>query len=452
MVSREGSDFGSRRHTLTTALGLALPLCLAGAAFAEPLDAFSLRLAQAAPGADSSALKARDKERELEAARAEQQRSAEAESRLRREIEAIGNTRRDLNQQLIDTASRIQSGEARLSAVEGRLQSLDEAEQNIRKSLASRQGAIAEVLAALQRIGRRPLPALLVRPEDALQSVRSAMVLGAVVPELRGEAESLNGDLAELLRVRQDINGEREQLQREVAASTEQRQKMGLLVEERQKRQAEVETALDAEQQRAAQLVRQVDNLKELIAKLDQGRSAPAASAGAPEDGASGDLKTRLAALKDPGRLAPAIAFSAAKGLLPLPVSGIRVRDYGAPDGLGGVLKGITIATRAGAQVTAPCDGTVMYSGTFRSYGQLLILNAGGGYHVLLAGMERISVSLGQFVLTGEPVALMGGGSRVATALSTGSSQPVLYIEFRKDGAPIDPSPWWASEGEKVRG
>jgi septal ring factor EnvC (AmiA/AmiB activator) len=66
--------------------------------------------------------------------------------------------------------------------------------------------------------------------------------------------------------------------------------------------------------------------------------------------------------------------------------------------------------------------------------------------------MERISVSLGQFVLTGEPVALMGGGSRVATALSTGSSQPVLYVEFRKDGAPIDPSPWWASEGEKVRG
>jgi septal ring factor EnvC (AmiA/AmiB activator) len=228
---------------------------------------------------------------------------------------------------------------------------------------------------------------------------------------------------------------------------------MALLVDERQKRQAEVETALDAEQQRAAQLVRQVDNLKELIAKLDQGRTAPAASsAGAPGDGGPADAKARLAALKDPGRLAPAIAFSAAKGLLPLPVNGIKVRDYGAPDGLGGILKGITIATRAGAQVTAPCDGTVMYSGAFRSYGQLLILNAGGGYHVLLAGMERISVSLGQFVLTGEPVALMGGGSRVATALSTGSSQPVLYVEFRKDGTPIDPSPWWASEGEKVRG
>jgi septal ring factor EnvC (AmiA/AmiB activator) len=94
-----------------------------------------------------------------------------------------------------------------------------------------------------------------------------------------------------------------------------------------------------------------------------------------------------------------------------------------------------------------------VYAGTFRSYGQLLILNAGGGYHVLLAGMDRISVDIGQFVLTGEPVAVMGSGSKVAAILATGSSQPVLYVEFRKDGTPVDPSPWWAtSEGEKARG
>jgi septal ring factor EnvC (AmiA/AmiB activator) len=110
------------------------------------------------------------------------------------------------------------------------------------------------------------------------------------------------------------------------------------------------------------------------------------------------------------------------------------------------------MASRAGAQVTAPCDGWVVYAGPFRSYGQLLILNAGGGYHVLLAGMERISVDLGQFVLTGEPVAVMGGGPQSAAAVATGSSQPVLYIEFRKDGSPVDPSPWWASDSEKVRG
>ena len=121
---------------------------------------------------------------------------------------------------------------------------------------------------------------------------------------------------------------------------------------------------------------------------------------------------------------------------------------------LGGTQKGLSIAARAGAQITSPCDGWVVYAGPFRSYGQLLILNAGGGYHVLLAGMERTSVDLGQFVLTGEPVAVMGGGSHgIRGRQRPGLKQPVLYVEFRKDGTPIDPSPWWATtEGEKVRG
>jgi septal ring factor EnvC (AmiA/AmiB activator) len=129
------------------------------------------------------------------------------------------------------------------------------------------------------------------------------------------------------------------------------------------------------------------------------------------------------------------------------------LKEFGAPDGLGGLEKGISMATRAGAQITAPADGWVVFAGSFRSYGQLLILNVGSGYHVLLAGMDRISVDLGQFVLTGEPVAVMGNSSHIAAILATGSSQPVLYIEFRKDGIPVDPGPWWAAgEGEKVRG
>ena len=72
---------------------------------------------------------------------------------------------------------------------------------------------------------------------------------------------------------------------------------------------------------------------------------------------------------------------------------------------------------------------------------------------VLLAGMERISVDSGQFVVTGEPVAVMGGGAQSAVAKAGGANQPVLYVEFRKDGKPVDPGPWWAvNEGQKVRG
>ena len=150
--------------------------------------------------------------------------------------------------------------------------------------------------------------------------------------------------------------------------------------------------------------------------------------------------------------MAPAIAFASLRGQLPIPVNGAKLKEFGAPDGNGGSEKGLSIATSGGAQITAPADGWVVYAGPFRSYGQLLILNAGGGYHVLLAGMERISVDLGQFVLAGEPVAVMGTASHIAAILATGSSQPVFYVEFRKDGIPIDPSPWWAQQVEKVRG
>ena len=211
-----------------------------------------------------------------------------------------------------------------------------------------------------------------------------------------------------------------------------------------------------AERQRAVTLAQQVDSLQGLIAKMELDlQSAAKAAATAELKGTPAALngKPDLGALKDSGRLSPAIAFASAKKLLPLPVNGTRIRNFGGSDGNGGQEKGISIATRPSAQVTTPCDGWVVYAGPFRSYGQLLILNAGGGYHVLIAGMERISVNIGQFVLTGEPVAIMGSQSQIASILAAPSSQPVLYIEFRKDGAPIDSGPWWAaSEGEKVRG
>jgi septal ring factor EnvC (AmiA/AmiB activator) len=174
----------------------------------------------------------------------------------------------------------------------------------------------------------------------------------------------------------------------------------------------------------------------------------------APAPDQKGASRPAFAALNDPGRMAPAIAFAASRGVVPIPVNGVKIRDFGTSDGLGGTERGISIATRPGAQVTSPCDGWVVYAGPFRSYGQLLILNAGGGYHVVLAGMDRISVGIGQFVLTGEPVAVMGSGTaQVAAASSIGTSQPVLYVEFRKDGTPVDSGPWWAKkESEKVRG
>jgi septal ring factor EnvC (AmiA/AmiB activator) len=423
------------RSALAAWLGLALPFALAGAQD-KPAPATPASLEQ--------------RDQELKDARDAQHKSADTEAALKREIEEIGADRRKLNQDLIDTAARSRDLEAKVAGTEARLKPLDDNERSIRKSLDGRRAVIGEVLAALQRIGHRPPPALISSPEDALQTVRTAMLLGAVLPEMRQQVDALASDLTELVNVRKKITQERDQLQTQVASLDTERTRMTALIDERQRQQADREKALEGERARAGDLAKQVDNLKDLIAKLEQGLD-PAIRAA--REAARSDSRPELSAFRDPGRLAPSVAFASLRGHVPIPVNGVKIKEFGAPDGLGGSEKGLSVATRIGAQVTAPSDGWVVYAGPFRSYGQLLILNAGGGYHILLAGMERISVDLGQFVLAGEPVAVMGSGSHIASILATGSSQPVLYVEFRKDGIPVDPGPWWASgEGEKVRG
>jgi len=420
------------------------------AAIAASLAALSMglpALAQtSAPSGATPAEALKQRNRELELLRGAQKQSAETTEKLQHEINTLGEDRRKLSAALVETAGRVRLVEDRIAAAEARLQPMDDNERALRASLESRRGVIAEVLAALQRIGRRPPPALLVRPEDALESLRAAMLLGAVLPDMRGQAEALATDLTNLARLRADISAERTKLTADLAALSEERLRMSALITERQKRQTAVGTALDAERQRATQLGRQIDNLRDLISKLEQEAAArpprPLVRRSDEQDTAG------------PSGLSPAVAFASAKGLLPLPVNGVKTKGFGAPDGVGGTEKGITIVTRPGAQVTAPCDGWVVYAAPYRSYGQLLILNAGSGYHVLVAGMDRISVDVGQFVLTGEPVAVMGEGATGMAAVLAGPRPPALYVEFRKDGVPVDPAPWWATNDndKKVRG
>jgi murein hydrolase activator len=446
------TNFGIGTLVLGSTLAFLLPigaqLALVSAAAAQSPPRSS---ADQAPKPDD-AIKQRDQE--LDTALARQRDSVEAQAKLRSEIEALSQDRRKFNAQLIDTAALVRDVETSINATQVRLDGLNAQEQALQKSLDARRAVIVEVIAALQRMGRQPPPALLVSPEDALHALRTAITLGAVLPDMRAQADALSGDLSAMLKVRQEIVAERDRLTRELDQLGREQLRVSLLIDQRQKTQSNAEQALSGERTRAADLARQVDNIKDLIAKLEAGLdSATRATREADRGIAKDATHPELAALSDPGRLTPAVAFADMRGRLHLPVNGARIREFGGPDGGGGTQKGISIAARAGGEITAPCDGWVVYAGRFRSYGQLLILNAGGGYHVLLAGMERISVDLGQFVLTGEPVAVMGSGSQASPTGTSGPKQPVLYVEFRKDGAPIDPSPWWAiNEGEKVRG
>jgi murein hydrolase activator len=443
------------RLVFGSALALVLPLGANLAALAQsPAGQAPPTATMPAPSAAPPADAITQHDQELNAARARQRESTDSQAKLRLEIEALGADRRALNQQLIESAARVRDVEGKIDATQIRLQALDDQEQLFQKSLDERRNVIIEILAALQRVGRQPPPALLVQPEDALQALRTAIALGAVVPDMREEAEALAGDIADLSSVRKDIVAKYDELSQNLDQLAHEQLRLNMLIDQRQNKQASAEQALQAEQQRALDLARQVGSLKDLITKLEQGLdSATRASRDAARTIEEDATRPDLAALGDPGRLAPAIAFASTRGQLHLPVNGVPIHGFGDPDGVGGTQKGLTIATRAGSQITSPCDGWVVYAGPFRSYGQLLILNAGGGYHVLLAGMDRISVDLGQFVLTGEPVAAMGDSAQVSAAVGTPPKKPVLYVEFRKDGTPIDPSPWWATnESEKVRG
>jgi murein hydrolase activator len=302
-------------------------------------------------------------------------------------------------------------------------------------------------------MGRNPPPAMLVRPDDALSSVRSAILLGAVVPELRAETEVLMADLNELSRVTASIEAERDSLLTALTAQAEEKQRMSLLAREKQRLQLRSEERLARERERAAELAMRAGSMEELIESLE---AEIAAAREAEEAAPREDLAAREAEEAEPPELeAPmrfaSIPFSSLSGQIRLPVAGRIARRYGDDDEAGGRLMGDIVKTHSGAIVTAPSDGSVLYAGPFRSYGQLLILNAGDGYHLVLAGMGRISVGLGQTVVAGEPVGAMGE-ARIASMAGPGEGEPgqELYIEFRKEGSPVDPAPWWA-ERNSVR-
>jgi septal ring factor EnvC (AmiA/AmiB activator) len=394
------------------------------------------------------------------------------EQGLAQELAALAAERAKLNSELIAAGERVQASEAKLSETEGKLAELTEQVNVIQSSITERKEAIVKMLSAMQRIGRTPPPALVTRRDDALAVVRSAMLLAEVFPELKYQADNLSRELEGLVTLESGIRGQRDTEKRETDRLGAERAALDRLLEEKSRATAQGEAELADIRRVAVEQARAVTDLNELLVRLDaqiakaeiaqydaelaaeralRAREQQQALA-TPDNDNVVEIKpqsTRVA-FASPDRLKPALPFEAAKGSLRLPAQGRKVKRFGDTDAAGAALKGISLQTRTEARITAPADGWVVYAGEFRSYGQLLIINAGGGYHVLLAGMSRIDVSLGQFVLAGEPIAVMGNSA--PPSQGDDSSRPVLYVEFRKDGRPIDPDPWWAEASEKVQG
>lgn len=445
-----------KRPLLSCLLVAALALPANGLA-TESVDESSQEQTELAPEVNAALERKKQREKELAALSRDIDVSTDRQAAIAREIRALDRDRETLNAKIISTSDTIKGLETELTATERRLRALGENEDAVRLSLIARRDILAEVLAALQRIGKRPPPALAVRPSDALSAVRSAILLNAVMPELKVETEALAADLEELHRLKTVIADEKNRLRGDAMRLAEERSRLELLLSAKRQEHQKSVRVLEQEQKRAEELANKAGSLQELIASLEaeieSAREAAEKSRQAALEAKQRDSR-KFDPFSDPGRLAPAIAFDDAVGQLPQPVVGTLLKDFGEEDDFGGETEGQSIATRPGSNVTSPADGWVVYSGPFRSFGQLLILNTGDGYHVLLAGMDRIDAELGQFVLTGEPVGVMGATQWAsASTFGLGSTQPILYVEFRKDGRAINPTPWWArTEEEKARG
>ncbi len=453
----------SRRVCLDRALPVFLVIALATSALMLPFTAGPSHATDATQP-DSVGV-ATDLEQEQEASRQELQSvadesalAAKALSALESDIAALRTDQQELDRKASETAARRAQLDQRITSGEQSMTGLSERQDSVRLSLISRRSVLAEVLAALQRIGRDPPPALLVSPEDALSSVRSAILLGAVVPEIRAETEALAADLKEMAALRQAIASERVSLAAALQENAAEEQRLANLASEKAALQEESQRRLQRERQRAEALSVRSGELESVIATLaDEIVSLKEAAEAArkAEEARQQELAERLerarafaaVAVPDKNRIMPAYAFSKLTGTLSLPAKGETVRYFGADDGTGHTLAGEVLETEKGATIYAPADGWVAYAGPFRSYGQVVIIDTGENHHVVLAGMEKIKVSAGRFVVAGEPLATMGQ-TRFAgsAALSLASERPTLYIEIRKDGQPVDPRSWWKDD------
>ena len=372
---------------------------------------------------------------------------------LKAEVDAMKGDRDKQNAALIAAVARVKSAEADVAAVQDKIGDLIVQELDTRGRLDGADASISNVLAALERISADPPPALIVDPSDALGSARSAILISAILPQLRAKADAVIADLKRLVDIRTAAEGQEQDLKANFDVLEEEQLRIATLIAAQQKNQDTASAALTAEEQQAADIADKAAALKQTVADLGKQAAAVATAAQAVDAAANGGKSPKLSgdtvalALANAGRQQPAVPFASAKGYLDFPVQGVNVVNFGDADGFGCISRGVSVVTRAGAPVLAPADGFVLYQGPYLNYGQIVILDTGQDYTILLAGLDAVIVKIGQFVRMGDAVGNMGSrtiGRTVAT--SAGAERPTLYIEMRNKTTPIDPSGWWASQ------
>ena len=335
---------------------------------------------------------------------------------LEEKAETIQNHSKHLRLRVIELARDIRNIDIERDGIEERLSELAVTESQLDARLQRDRAALSRTLAGLQALETQPPPAFAVHPDDALAAVQGAIALASIVPSMQSRAQALRSQLVELVAIRAHMDRQSGELVRAEQDAAAAQRSIEVALAEKAEAEADIRAAAAREAEAIAKLVRQAKNLKDLAARLQKrSRTIPPPP---PNEGGS---------------------FARARGLVPLPVIGQVEQRFGQADTNGQTVQGLAIAARPGAQITAPYDGRVLYSGAFRQYGGIVILGIDGNYQMILAGMDASHSYVGQEVLTGEPLGNLPQG--------TGSlERSRLYLELRYKGSPIDPAPWIKNE------
>lgn len=390
------------------------------------------------------------------------------------ELENLDSEIKALKRKLVVAASNLTRLDDQLITVEQRLDEIQQVESQTLSDLESRTGELSVTISALIHLSRQPEGTLIGNPGGLVDSLRASSLLQSILPKLKEDADQLGAQLNTLAELRAQYTKEREEFASLRDERHSEQEKLDQLLAEKHAAQSKIAAESDAEQKRLDKLTADISDTAALVARLaedkkrrqaeekarlereiaekEKARIAAAVAAAAAERAAALAQKSPPPPTETPAKphvaerlasLGPERHITEAKGLLPLPVGGRIVTHYDESDEIGRK-KGIVIETRSGAAVIAPFDGQVAFAGPFRHYGLLLIIDHGDGYHSLLAGMGSIDASVGQLLLAGEPVARMKADS--------GKENPMLYMELRNNGSPIDPAPWLMAENRKVSG
>lgn len=378
-------------------------------------------------------------EQAIEAGRLKAEKLKQQADKLEREMATIRLA-------MITAAQTIQSREQAAADIRDRIAELDLLRQEKQAVLMGQRTKMGRVLFALQRVARYPPEALITQTMSPADTVRSAILLRAAVPEIERRARGMRDDLMTLDVAKQEVREQRAKLARAVDELEFQRRNLHSLLGQKSRLRRRTVAKSNAAERRVKTLAREATSLRELMSRLEALRRKRETEAKAREKAAAaGNTATAAISKYDPGPPPNATGrpITLARGTLPFPVVGRLVGRYGQASTGGMTHKGITIETEADAQVVATYEGRVVFAGKFRGYGQLLIIEHSEGYHSLLAGVARIDTAMGHWVVAGEPVGVMG---------HIEGQKPTLYVELRRNGQPINPLPWLAARKGKVNG